>query len=172
MDDLVAIAIVKRAVGLDGSCGVAPYGETLGRLKTPAAVYVGEDERRAREVTLEEVAQRPQGYAARFSGVGDRTAAERLQGQNVYVREDKLPPLGNGQYYHFHLKGMAAVSEASGEKIGTVRDAVNLPSTDALEILLTNGQEVIIPYNGQAVVKVDKDKNVIVLSDSYIEELL
>jgi len=172
MGDLVAIAIIKRAVGLDGCCGAAPYGETLGRLKTPVTVYIGDDERRAREVTLVEVVQRPQGYTARFSGVSDRTAAEQIQGQNVYIQESKLPTLGDGQYYHFHLKGMTAVSESSGEKIGVVRDSVNLPSTDALEILLTNGHDVIIPYNEQAVVRVDEEKKLIVLSDSYIEELL
>jgi len=172
MGDLVAIAVIKRAVGLDGCCGAAPYGETLERLKTPITVYIGEDERRVREVTLEEVVQRPQGFAVRFGGVSDRTTAERIQGQNVYIGEDKLPALGNGQYYHFHLKGMTAVSESSGEKIGVVRDSVNLPSTDALEILLTNGHDIIIPYNGQAVVRVDEEKKLIVVSDSYIEELL
>ena len=170
--DLVAIAIIKRAVGLDGLCGASPYGETLGRLKTPVTVYIGENERRVQEAALEDVVQRPQGYAARFSGVNDRTAAERLQGQNVYIRESELPKLDGGQYYHFHLKGMTAVSESSGETIGTVRDAVNLPSTDALEIALINGQDIIIPYNEQAVVKVDEDKKQIILSDSYIEELL
>jgi len=172
MGDLVAIAVIKRAVGLDGCCGAVPYGETLGRLKAPLTVCVGEDERRAREITLEEVVRRPQGYAVRFGGVGDRTAAEQMQGQNVYIGEDELPALGGGQYYHFHLKGMAAVLESSGEKIGTVRDSVNLPSTDALEVVLLDGRDIIIPYNEQAVARVDEENKLIVLSDSYIEELL
>jgi 16S rRNA processing protein RimM len=170
--DLVAIAAVKRAVGLDGHCGVAPYGETFGRLKTPVTVYVGEDERRTRELVLEEASLRRRGWAAAFGGVTDRTAAEALQGQNVYIREDRLPKLNDGQYYHFRLKGMAVVTESSGGRIGTVRDTVNLPSMDALDVLLTNGSDVIVPYNDQAVIRVDDGKKVIVVSDSYLEELL
>jgi 16S rRNA processing protein RimM len=149
-----------------------PYGETLGRLKTPVTVYIGEDERRVRETVMEKVEQRPQGPAARFSDIGDRTAAEAVEGHSIYIREDQLPALGDGQYYHFRLKGMAVVSESTGGKIGIVRDTVNLPSTDALEILLANGRDVVIPYNNHAVIKVDDEKKQIIVSDSYIEELL
>jgi 16S rRNA processing protein RimM len=170
--DLVAIAVIKRAVGLDGLCGAMPHGETLERLKTPVTVYIGENERRTREAVLEKLSIRPQGPAAQFDISRDRTEAERLQGLNIYIREDQLPALGEGQYYHFHLKGMTVVSESSGGKIGTVKDTVNLPSMDALEIVLTSGREVIIPYNDQAVARVEMEEKVIVVSDTYIEELL
>lgn len=170
--DLVAIAVVKRAVGLDGLCGLHPHGETLGRLKLPTAVRIGEDERYTREAVLEKVSMRPQGYAAKFDVASDRTQAETMQGLSVYITEDQLPPLDEGEFYHFHLKGMAVVSQLSGKKLGTVRDTVNLPSTDALEVVLTNGNEVIIPYNDDAVIKVDAENKTIVVSDTYIEELI
>jgi 16S rRNA processing protein RimM len=170
--DLVAIAIIKRAIGLDGLCGVRPHGETLERLKTPVTVYIGDDERRTREAVMEKLVSRQQGPAAVFDIARDRTEAEKLTGQNVYIREDELPPLEDGQYYHFHLKGMAVVSESLGNKIGIVKDTVNLPSTDALEITLMSGYDIIVPYNEQAVVRVDEAERVIVVSDSYIEELL
>ena len=170
--DLVAIAVIKRAIGLDGYCGIMPYGETFERLKTPVTVYIGEDERRAREAVLEKITQRPQGFAALFSIAHDRTEAEKLPGLCVYVREDRLPALSDGQYYHFRLKGMAVVSESSDVQIGAVKDTVNLPSTDALEITLLNGREIIVPYNERAVLKVDTEKKKIVICDSYIEELL
>jgi 16S rRNA processing protein RimM len=170
--DLVAIAVIKRAVGLDGTVGVLPHGETLGRLKTPIAVYIGDDERQSRKVILEKVVLRQQGYSALFDIAHDRTEADKLHGLNIYIREDQLPKLEDGQYYHFHLKGMTVASESSGQKIGTVKDTVNLPSTDALEITLSNGHDIIIPYNEQSVIKVDEDKKTIIVSDSYIEELL
>ncbi|MDR0330740.1 MAG: ribosome maturation factor RimM [Chitinispirillales bacterium] len=170
--DLVAIAVVKRAIGLNGHCAALAHGETLGALKAPIGVYIGEDGRRASEATLKEVELRPQGYVVLFEGVCDRTAAEALQGQSVFVREDQLPQLADGQYYHFRLKGMAVVTESSGKKIGTVRDTVNLPSMDALDVVLANGHDAIIPYNEQAVVRVDDERREIVVSDSYIEELL
>jgi 16S rRNA processing protein RimM len=170
--DLVAIAVIKRAIGLSGHCGVMPYGETLGRISTPIAVYIGESDRRAREVMLEKVELRPQGYVVLLGGINDRDAAEDVQGLNIYIGEDKLPKLAEGEYYHFRLKGMKVISASTGGEIGTVRDSVNLPSTDALEIALANGHEIVIPYNEQAVIKVDDENKTVTVNDSYIEELL
>ena len=170
--ELIAIAVIKRAVGLQGHCGVMAYGETLGRLDAPSAVYIGESERRAREITLSHVELRPQGYVVLLDGINDRDAAEAVQGLSLYVDESQLPKLADGEFYHFHLKGMKVVSSSTGAEIGTVRDTVNLPSTDALEVVLTNGHDIVIPYNDQAVVKVDKEGKVITVNDSYIEELL
>ena len=170
--DLIAIAVIKRAVGLQGHCGVMAYGETLESLKVPAAVYIGESERRAREITLTHVELRPQGFVVLLDGISDRDAAESVQGLSLYVKEDQLPKLAEGEEYHFHLRGMKVVSGSTGAEIGTVRDTVNLPSMDALEVVLTNGHDIVMPYNDQAVVKVDKEGKVITVNDSYIEELL
>jgi len=170
--ELVAIAIIKRAVGLEGYCGVLPFGETFGRLKPPFSVRLGSDGRNTREVTLEKVKLREKGYIALFDIAHDRTEAEKLQGENIYIAEERLPALEDGEYYHFHLKEMAVISEATGAKLGRVKDVVKLPSMDALEIVLTNGYEIVIPYNEQAVVKVDAQEKRVIVSDSYIEELL
>lgn len=172
MDELVAIAVIKRAIGLDGSCGVSPHGETFARLKAPAGVCVGDDARSARECVIEKISQRPRGFVAQFDCAKDRTAAEKLLGQTVFLREEDLPELDDGAYYHFHLKGMNVLSESTGAKIGAVKDTLNLPSTDALEVALDNGKEVVIPYNDHAVVSVDIDKKVIVINDDFVEELL
>jgi 16S rRNA processing protein RimM len=170
--DLIAIAVIKRAVGLQGHCGVMAYGETLGRLDPPSDVYIGESERRACKIKLSQVELRPQGYVVLLEGINDRDAAEAVQGQNLYVGEDRLPKLADGEEYHFHLKGMKVLSASTGGEIGTVRDTVNLPSMDALEVVLANGSDIVIPYNKQAVVKVDKEGKTITVDDSYIEELL
>jgi 16S rRNA processing protein RimM len=170
--DLIAIAVIKRAVGLQGHCGVMAYGETLESLDTPAAVYIGESDRRAREIALMHVELRPQGYVVLLDGINDRDAAESVQGLSLYVTEGQLPKLAEGEEYHFHLRGMKVVSASTGAEIGTVRDTVNLPSMDALDVVLTNGHDIVMPYNDQAVVKVDKEGKVITVNDSYIEELL
>jgi 16S rRNA processing protein RimM len=170
--DVVAIAVIKRAVGLDGRCGVMAYGETLGRIDTPVDIYIGESDKRAREIRLTGVELRPQGYVVSLEGINDRDAAEDAQGLNIYIGEDKLPKLADGEYYHFHLKGMKVISASTGSEIGTVSDTVNLPSTDALEVVLTNGHDIVIPYSEQAVIKVDNENKTVTVNDSYIEELL
>ena len=124
-------------------------------------------------MTLEKVILREQqGYIALFNIAHDRTEAEKLKGENVFIRESDLPALEEGEFYHFHLKGMAVVNQSNGAKIGMVKDVVNLPSMDALEITLTNGYEIVVPYNGQAVISVDTEEKRVIVSDTYIEELL
>ncbi|MDR2729238.1 MAG: ribosome maturation factor RimM [Chitinispirillales bacterium] len=170
--EFIAIAVVKRAVGLEGYCGALPFGKTFSYLKPPVLVRLGSNENSSREVTLENVISREQGYIVRFDIAHDRTEAEKLKGENIYIREDNLPALEEGEFYHFHLKGMAVVNQSNGAKIGMVKDVVNLPSMDALEITLNNGHEIVVPYNEQAVIKVDIEEKRITVSDTYIEELL
>ncbi len=170
--DLVAIAAIKRAIGLEGYCAVEPFGATLANLELPAEVQIGPDEKHLRTVNLEEIEQRPKGLVARFSAAQDRTQAERLNGLLIFVKEGDIPPLSEGQYYHFELKGMALISDETGQEIGVVRDVVNLPSTDAFNVALANGHEVLVPYNEQAVIKVEKESRRIIVRWSYLEELL
>ncbi|MDR3013760.1 MAG: ribosome maturation factor RimM [Chitinispirillales bacterium] len=170
--ELVAIGIFKRAIGLQGFCGVSPYGETFEQLKPPVTLYIGSNERSVRTAVLERTSTYRNGHSARFDIAQDRTEAEKLTGQKIFIPEDQLPELSDGRHYHFHLKGMTIVSESSGEKIGKVINTVNLPSMDALVVALTSGKEVIVPYNKQAVVKMDEENKVMTVSDTYIQELL
>jgi len=84
------------------------------------------------------------GTIARFAEVADRTAAEALRGTVLTVPRDALPPLGEGEYYHADLLGLAAVS-TGGEALGRVVAVENFGAGDVVEIARANGKTFMVP---------------------------
>ena len=73
------------------------------------------------------------GAIARFAGVPDRTAAEKLRGTALTVLRSELPELAEGEYYHTDLIGLPCVS-TTGEALGTCIAVDNFGAGDVLEI--------------------------------------
>lgn len=71
---------------------------------------------------------------ARIKGVTDRNAAEKLNGVELYVDRDKLPPPDeDDDFYHADLIGLE-VRLADGTVIGTVTAIPNFGASDLLEV--------------------------------------
>jgi 16S rRNA processing protein RimM len=93
---------------------------------------------------------------ARFAGVADRTAAERLRNIDLYVARDRLPAVqASDEFYHADLLGLAAM-DARGETLGTVTAIHNFGAGDLIEIApAKGGNGVLIPFTDAAVPVVD-----------------
>lgn len=86
------------------------------------------------------------GVIARFAEVRDRTAAEALRGTVLTVPRAALPPLGEGEYYHADLIGLAVVS-TDGEAIGRVVAVENFGAGDVIEIAREGGKTFMVPIS-------------------------
>ena len=172
MSEWIAIAVVRRPVGLEGFCAIEPFGKTFAQLEPPCAVRLGKEIEGAAEVTIEKILSLPKEYRVRFSGKEDRTAVERLRGALIFVPEDALPARSGDEYYHFELKGMEVIGDVGGERLGTVIDVYNFPSTDTIEVKLDAGGTVLLPLSEQAMVSIDRSTKRIVVRQSFVEELL
>ncbi len=86
------------------------------------------------------------GTIARFAEVADRTAAEALRGTVLTVPRDALPPLGEGEYYHADLLGLAAVS-TTGEDLGIVAAVENFGAGDVVEVRRASGKTFMAPIS-------------------------
>jgi len=72
-------------------------------------------------------------FVARVAGVHDRDSAERLNGTQLFMARDALPPAEDEEFYHADLIGRAVESE-SGVVLGTVVALHNFGAGDILEI--------------------------------------
>ena len=70
---------------------------------------------------------------ARLKGVTDRTAAEKLNGVELYIDRDKLPPAGDDDFYHSDLIGLAA-RLSDGTVLGEVIAIPNFGASDLIEV--------------------------------------
>ena len=92
---------------------------------------------------------------ARFRGVGDRNAAERLANLRLFVPRDRLPPPSADEFYLADLIGLCAVT-ADGTEIGTVAAIHDFGAGDILELRpQAGGTTIMVPFTAAFVPSVD-----------------
>ena len=83
-------------------------------------------------------------WIVQVEDVEDREAASRLTHGVLSVRRDALPPLEDGEFYHFDVLGAEVVDADSGARLGVVRH-VHSTGNELLEIRLDSGGDVLVP---------------------------
>jgi 16S rRNA processing protein RimM len=91
---------------------------------------------------------------ATFKGVADRSAAERLNGIELYIARDQLPATKDDEYYHADLIGLTAETTA-GEPLGRVIAIHNFGAGDIIEIAPPAGPTIMLPFTNAVVPTVD-----------------
>jgi len=134
---------VGRPHGLDGSFHVVEPSPRL--LEEGAGVVV--DGSTMRIVRRAGDHRRP---VVRLEGVGDRPAAEALRGHELLVECVEAPELPPDEWWVEELEGCSVVDR--GERVGTVRRLLALPSCDVLEVAReSGGEDLLIPLVSDAV---------------------
>jgi 16S rRNA processing protein RimM len=101
-------------------------------------------------------------YLLQLAGVGDRTAAEALQGTKVFVRRDELDALDEDEVYLADLPGMM-VRTVVGEELGRISRILDLNGNTLLCIAGLMGAEVLLPAVPQVLRSVDMVGGVVVV---------
>jgi 16S rRNA processing protein RimM len=93
---------------------------------------------------------------ARFKGIDDRTAAERLRNVELYVARDRLPPIeADDEFYVTDLVGLAA-HDPAGTLIGEIVAVHNFGAGDLLELKLVAARDtVLVPFTDTTVPDID-----------------
>lgn len=92
---------------------------------------------------------------ARFRGVDDRDAAERLARLRLFVPRERLPPPVADEFYHVDLIGLAAVT-VEGTEVGTVVAIHDFGAGDILELRpRAGGTTIMLPFTDAFVPSVD-----------------
>jgi 16S rRNA processing protein RimM len=136
----VTLAAVAGAHGVGGEVRLKLFADSLDTLKAQERVAVG-----GRLLTLKALRPGGAGAIARFSEIGDRSAAEALRGQLLTVPREALPPLGEGEYYHADLIGLP-VADGEGAALGTVAGVENFGAGDILDVERPDGRRAMIPF--------------------------
>lgn len=123
----VTLAAIAGAHGVTGEVRLKLFGEGVAALSRHERFNDG-------ALTLIKVRDDGKGGAiARFAESTSRADAERLRGTALSVPREALPPLGEGEFYHADLLGLAVVTDA-GDTVGSVLAIENYGATDIIEI--------------------------------------
>ncbi len=149
-DDLVCLGALAGAFGVKGEVRLKSF------CAEPAAIadyspLLTEDGR-----SFELRALRPikAAFAARLSGVETREAAEALKGVRLHAPRDRLPALGDDEFYHADLIGLA-VLDVGGAEVGRVRAVLDHGAGDILEIARPGRADLLLPFTRAAVPTVE-----------------
>jgi len=153
-DTPVTLAIVTGAHGVAGEVRLKVFAEDLSAYR---AFNNG-------ALTLKALRPGSNGAIARFAEVTDRNAAEALRGTALTVPRSSLPPLGEGEYYHADLLGLAVTGE-DGVPIGHVVAIENFGAGDVIEIERPGGARFMVPMRPEAVP--DWDDARLVVSEAF-----
>ena len=120
--ELVSIGKVGRPHGLDGSFFVEGASARDGAFAVGTVVRVGDEQY--------EIVASKRGAQGRPVIRLDKTLA---RGTTLSVPRDSLPELPEDEYYAFELVGLVVVEEG-GRELGRVRDVLDYPANDVLEL--------------------------------------
>jgi 16S rRNA processing protein RimM len=136
----IALAAVAGAHGIKGEVRLKLFGDSADSLAAHEKLLVG-----GVAMRLQAIRSAGKTAVARFDGVTDRSAAERLRGSLVEVDRSDLPPLEEGEYYHSDLIGLPAL-DREGVVIGQVVAVENYGAGDLLEIDVHGSNRSLIPF--------------------------
>lgn len=147
----VCIGAIAGAHGVKGVVRVKPFTE---QPEDVAAYTPVTDESGSRTFALRYVGPAKGAVLVRIEGVDGRDAAEALKGVRLYVPRSSLPEPEEEEFYHADLIGLAVV-DADGAELGRVRAVQDYGAGDLLEVELTSGRLVMLPFTREAVPEVD-----------------
>lgn len=151
-DDRVCIGAIAGAFGVRGEVRLKSFCSDPEAIASYGPLTT-EDGGRSFKVSLTRAI--PNGFAARLSGVTTKEEADALRGVSLYVGRDRLPALGDDEFYHADLIGLT-VYDTGGGVVGTVSAVHNHGAGDLLEVR-RNGPKsaALLPFTRAIVPTVD-----------------
>lgn len=148
----ICVAKFGAAHGVRGEIRLWPYTE-----EPLAVTSYGPLETRdgTRRFEIEAARAGKDHLVARIKGVSTRNDAERLNGLELYVAREKLPPTDDDEFYHADLIGLAAVT-ADEALLGRIIAVHNFGAGDIIEIAADKGGDsLLLPFSNAVVPTVD-----------------
>lgn len=127
-DKPVTLAAIIGAHGVTGEVRLKLFGDGPDSLRAYKSFDAA-----GRTLTLKSIRPGPNGAVARFAEITDRNDAEAMRATALTVPRSALPPLGEGEYYHFDIIGLPCIS-SDGEALGVIVAVENFGAGDVIEI--------------------------------------
>ena len=168
-DRKILIGKIGKPHGIKGFVYFHYYGKEVSNLQLYDKLHV-ED---ISAFKLDKIQQKSDRLIIKLVGCDDRNLVENLRNKDVYVNEDDLPPLDEGEYYLFQLEGLV-VKNLEHKILGEVQGTFGTKSNEVLVVKSTedsvDSEERLLPYVKPQVIKeINPDEGFILVDwpDNY-----
>jgi 16S rRNA processing protein RimM len=152
MSERICVGAIAGAFGVHGEVRLKSFTSVPEDIAAYAPV---ETEDGAMAFNIDLGRQIKNGLAVRLSGIGTKEQADALKGVRLFVPRDRLPALGDDEFYHADLIGLP-VYDTGGTELGHVRAVHDHGAGDLLEIHGPGLKStVLVPFTREAVPTVD-----------------
>lgn len=162
MNDRITVGQVVKCVGLKGEVKVIPLTDDVSRFKQLKTVWVGTQEP-LRECTVESIRVDSQSAVVKFKGISDRSGAEELLKNFLFVEDKDSVRPREGSFYAHEIIGLSVVT-SKGREIGKIGDVWKLPAND-IWVVRKGTVEVLIPAVKAIIKNVDLGRQIVVIED-------
>lgn len=159
-DELVLMGRIGAAHGIRGEVRILSFTANPVDIAAYGPLATS---RQGFTVTIGKV--RPAGnmVIASLAGISDRTAAEKLNGVELFLPRSRLPEAdGEDDFYHADLIGLAARTP-DGMQLGEVIAVPNFGAGDLLEVRRPDGNTVFFAFTRQIVPEVNLGEGYLVV---------
>jgi 16S rRNA processing protein RimM len=158
----VAVGLIIGAHSLRGELKVEPHTDFPERFAPGAVVFMGLDLE-----PLVIAASRPHKAVIliRVDTVTDRTQAEALAGQWLFIKESDTAVLDDDTYFIHDIIGVTVVT-GEGKRLGVVTDVLQTGANDVYVIAADDdpAREILIPAIAEVIQSVDLETGVILVN--------
>lgn len=164
----ICVGVITGVRGLKGDVWIKSFTANPEDVAAYGPVSSQSGERRYR---IRVVGQAKGRMVARIEGIADRTSAEALKGEKLFVSRDALPAPDEDEYYHADLIGLRAVltghdgdSAAENSDLGRVRAVHEFGAGTVIEIEGPAVGNHMVPFTRETVPMVDLSAGLLVIA--------
>ncbi len=158
-----AVGQIVGVHGLRGELKVESHTDFPERFAPGETLLVGYD---LQEIELLSVRPHKGKLLMCVAGIQDRSAAERLRGQWLFVREEDVKELDKDTYWVHDIVGLEVITE-DGRKLGIIKEVLFTGANEVYVIAalstVNRGRDILLPAIADVVQSVDIEKGIMVV---------
>lgn len=172
----IKLGVVTKPFGLKGEFEVALYNRQESSLKADSKIYMAPMDAQEPKVqsdsgtdstyTIEKISFRPKKVVMKLLNVDHINEAEKLLPFALFIPQEDLPTLTQGEYYYHQLKDLKVIEESSQKVLGRVTEVYEVAGQTNLTIAINDPahSEVFdLPFLPQFFPQVDLEAGTIII---------
>jgi 16S rRNA processing protein RimM len=158
-EELVLLAKIRKPHGVKGEVVLQSFTMDDNRFKKLKRVFLRNERGIVTEKQIATVRLTANGVLMKFEGIDDRDQANTLQFHEVMIPISERMKLPEGHAYYDEIIGMDVIDDETEEKLGKIRDIMEVPAGDVYVITKVDGTEHLLASMSEEVKKLDTKKN-------------
>lgn len=158
----IPLGKITKPQGLKGMFRVRAFGIESENLERAPRLYIEDSNRGYTGFKVKSITRRKGFFIVKLAGLDHINEVEPVVGNEIFMSEDDLEPLGDDEFYWYELVGLSVQTD-KGKNLGRVQSIIPTGANDVLQVRRKNGREYLIPYIDDVIIEVDTEKGVIII---------